>query len=68
MMRSARAKGSVILCLGDAVASQTRMFADDDDKTALDLWKELERIFIMSNAQVVQDMKQKLDTLIFKKR
>ena len=66
MMRSARAKGNIILFLGDAVASQRRLFVDDDDKTACDRWKELERIFTMSNAQVVQNIKQKLDTLIFK--
>ena len=60
------ARGSIILCLGDAVASQTRLFVDDDNKTASDLWKELERNFTMSNAQVVQNIKQKLDTIIFK--
>ena len=65
-MRSVRAKCNIILCLVDAVASQTRSFVDNDEKTACDLWKELESIFTLSNAEVVQNIKQKLDTLIFK--
>ena len=66
MMRSARAKGSIILCLGEAVASQTRLFMDGDEKTASDLWKVVERIFTMSKAQMVQNIKQRLGILIFK--
>lgn len=66
VLTSARATGRIILCLGDPVASQTRLFVDDDDKTAGDLWNELEHIFMMSNAQVIQNQKQKLKSLIFK--
>lgn len=40
-------------------------FVDDDKKTAGELWGELEEIFIMSNPQLFQNLKQKLESLIF---
>lgn len=63
---SAKAKGRIILFLSDSVAERARDFVDDDDKTAKELWEELQRLFTTSSAQFVQNIKNKLGTLIFR--
>lgn len=61
VMKSVTAKGSIILFLANAVATQIRAFIDDDEKTANELCNELERVFTSSNPQVIQNPKNKLD-------
>ena len=66
LKKSTKAKCNIVLSLGDTALSQTRLIVDDDTKTAQDLWKELARIYTMTNGQAIQNLKQKLDSLIYK--
>lgn len=63
--KSTRAKSNIILCLGADALSQTRTFIDDDDRTAKELWEELERIYTTTSAQAIQNLHQRLDALVY---
>jgi len=65
LKKATRAKSNIILSLGDSALAQTRLFVDGDDKTAKDLWLELERIYATSNQQAIQNIKNTLDALQF---
>jgi len=45
--------------------SKARLFVDSDERTALELWTELERIYTASNVQAIQNLKNLLDSLLY---
>jgi len=63
--KATRAKSNIVLSLGDAAMSKARLFVDSDERTALELWTELERIYTASNAQAIQNLKNRLDALLY---
>lgn len=63
--KSTKAKSNIILCLVPDAFSQTRAVIDDDQKTAKDLWEELERMCSTTSAQAIQNLHQRLDALVF---
>lgn len=66
LKNSTKAKSNIILSLGDSALALTRLVVDSDEKCAQDLWLELQRIYTTSNEQSIQNLKNKLDALIFK--
>ena len=62
---STKAKSHLVLSLRPNAISQTRRIIDDDDKSAKDLWDELNRIYTTTSGQAVQNLRQKLDSLVF---
>lgn len=62
-----RAKGTIILTLADGPLAQVSTIVDDDNKTAKDLWTELDKIYRMSNTQMVINIKRELETMTFEK-
>ena len=63
--KATKAKSTIILCLGSAPMSLTRLLIDDDAKNAKELWEELNKPCITSSTQMVLNLKQKLDSLYF---
>ena len=62
---STEAKSHLVLSLGPDAISQTRRIIDDDEKSAKDLWDELNRIYTTTSGQAVQNLRQKLDSLVY---
>lgn len=60
-----KAKITIILCLGSATMSHTRLLIEDETKNAKDLWDELNKHCTTSSTQMVLNLKQKLDSLYF---
>ena len=64
-VKNAKAKSTIILTLGDAVMAKTRAIVDNDDRSAKELWEELRRLYTTSNLQVITNLSNRLNSLIF---
>ena len=62
---STQAKSNIVLSLGSDAFSQTRKIIDDDEQSAKHLWDELNRIYTTTSGQAVQNLRQKLDSIVF---
>lgn len=64
---NAKAKSTTTLTLCDGPLAQVSAIVDDDDKTAKDLWLELDNAYRMSNNQMVINIQRELETMTFDK-
>ena len=62
---SAQAKGNITLMLSESVQVRAIALCDDHSKTAYDLWQFLESTYTASNEQAVQNIRVKLDSLVY---
>lgn len=60
-----KAKSAITLTLSDGPLAQVSTIVDDDDKTAKDLWTELDKAYRMSNTQMVINIQRDLETMTF---
>ena len=59
------AKANITLHMDSQTQVRTREINDDDEKTAYDLWTALESTYTRTNTQAVQNLKHRLDTLLY---
>ena len=64
--KSAITKSTIILALSEVVQIRAIALVDDDTKTAHELWEFLATTYTASNEQAIQNIRVKLDSLIFK--
>ena len=62
---SAQAKGSLTLLLSEQVQVRAIAIIEDENKTAYDLWEFLRSTYTASNEQAVQNLRVKLDKLMY---
>lgn len=62
-----KAKSAITLTLSDGPLAQIRTIVDDDERTAKDLWTELDKVYRMSNTQMVINIERELETMSFEK-
>jgi len=62
---STLAKNSLILLLTDTVQIRCMAIIDNDESTAFQLWQHLESTYTASNEQAIQNIRVKLDSLVF---
>jgi len=62
---NAIAKANIILMLSDAVQIRAIAYVDDEAKTAKELWEFLALTYTASNEQAVQNIRIKLDSLVY---
>ena len=60
-----KAKSEITLTLADGPMAQVSAIVDDDNRTAKDLWDALDRIYRMSNSQMVINIERELEKLTF---
>ena len=59
------AKANIIAHMGSQPQVGTRKIIDDDEKTAYNLWTALEGTYRRRNTQAVQNLKHRLDILLY---
>lgn len=60
---NAKAKSTITSTLCDGPLAQVSAIVGDDDKTAKDLWLELDNAYRISNNQIVINIQRKLETM-----
>ena len=58
-----KAKSEITLTISDGPMAQVRSIIDDDNRTSKDLWDALDRLYRMSNTQMVINIKSGLEKL-----
>lgn len=58
-------KKTIMLTLDDGSLAKVSITVDDEDKTAKDLWDKLDKIYCMSNMQMVINIEQEQETFSF---
>ena len=62
---SAQAKGTLTLLLSEQVQVRAIAILEDDDRTAHELWEFLRSTYTKSNEQAIQNLRVKLDKLVY---
>lgn len=62
-----KAKSDITLTLADSLLAQVSTLVDNDDKTAKELWDELDEGYRMPNTKLVINIQRQLDTMKFDK-
>lgn len=57
----AKAKLTVIFCLGDSALAKTREIVDSKEDLAIKLWVALERIYNQTSMQAIANLRHKLN-------
>lgn len=62
-----KAKSAITLTLADGPLAQVSKLIDDDDKATKELWKELDKVYGMSNTQMVVNIEREIEIMKFDK-